>query len=157
MLHLLAGLPRLLAGLPGSLGGEARFFGDPLDRPGEIARDRRGLVDCMVEEISSVVAFISWEVAESACADSKIRSLTDRTSVTTLYRLCSMALNDRARSVTSSLPRTSTLRVRSPLLITALADARRRRLRVIDCARTTAATRPIRTSADTIPTRSHRL
>ena len=39
---------------------------------------------CMVEEISSVVAFISCAVADRPWADSKIWLLTVRTSVTTL-------------------------------------------------------------------------
>ncbi len=104
---------------------------------------------CIVEEISSVVAFISCAVADSPWADSKIWALTPRTSVTMLNRLCSMVLNERATSPTSSVERTSTLRVRSPWLITALTAASSRRCRVKYLDSTTAAPRPMRISPDT--------
>ena len=104
---------------------------------------------CIVEEISSVVAFISSAVAERLWADSKICSLTARTSVTMLNRLCSMVLNERATSPTSSVVRTSTLRVKSPWLMTALTVASSRRCRVKYFDSTTAATSPIRISVET--------
>ena len=80
--------------------------------------------------ISSVVAFTSAAVADSDCADSKICSEVERTSTTMFSRLASIALNDRARSPTSSCDLTSTLRVRSPWLITEATPASPRIFRV---------------------------